>query len=308
MLSRRTFLHAASGLAALAAAPRAFAEPPPSAPAPRSLTILDLAVEGPREFGRRFTLFVPNHLVPGERVPLLVLLHGLGEVGDPRLGVYAWHERYGLGSAYDRLRIPPILRTSKRNDVRDDQLAAINAMLVSQPFRGLAIACPYTPNVARMPGPDNGYEAYATWLTEVVIPRARKEAPVFADPAHTYLDGCSMGGPIGLEVLLRRPDHFAAWGSVQSAFGTQRAKGFAERLAAAAPRMARVAGKGSMPAIHIEISEGDMFRESNLLLSHELSARGVAHDLLDLPGPHDQPWLREAGTLSMLLWHDRRLR
>jgi enterochelin esterase-like enzyme len=159
-----------------------------------------------------------------------------------------------------------------------------------------------------MPDPAAAHEAYATWLTEVVIPRARKEAPVIPDPAHTTLDGCSMGGPIGLEVFLRRPDHFAAWGSVQSAFGVQRAKGFAERLAAASAKMARVAGKGPMPAFHLEISEGDMFRESNLLLSGELTARGVPHDLLDLPGPHDQPWLREAGTLAMLLWHDRRPR
>lgn len=308
MLTRRRFLHLAPGLAALAAAPRAFAAPPPVVPAPRSLTLLDLAVEGPRDFGRRFTLFVPNHLAAGERVPLLVLLHGLGEVGDPRLGVYAWHERYGLGSAYDRLRTPPIARTGARPDIRDDQLAAINSTLAAQPFRGLCIACPYTPNLARMPSPASAHEDYAAWLTEVVIPRARKEAPVLPDAAHTALDGCSMGGPIGLEVLLRRPDHFAAWGSVQSAFGVPRAKALAERLAAAAPRMARVPGKAPSPAIHLETSSGDPFHESNLLLSRELGKLGIAHDLLDLPGPHDQPWLREAGTLSMLLWHDRRPR
>ena len=31
----------------------------------------------------------------------------------------------------------------------------------------------------------------------------------------------------------------------------------------------------------------------------------IANDLQILPGPHDQPWLRESGALEMLLWHDR---
>jgi hypothetical protein len=316
MLSRRTFLRSAA-LSALASAapfsppfgaPEALARPPEPVPVPPSLTRLELPVEGPRDFGRRFTLFVPTHLAPGERVPLLVLLHGLGEAGDPQLGIHAWHDRYGLGSAYDRLLKPPIHRTSTRPDIRDDQLAALNASLRAKPFAGMAIACPFTPNLARMPNPAGAHEAYATWLCEVLIPRARQHAPVVPDAAHTQLDGCSMGGPIGLEILTKRPDHFSAWGSVQSAFGAQRAKAFAERLAAAWPKMARVPGAAPAPAIYLETSKGDMFCESNALLSRELKSSGVPHDFLELPGPHDQPWLREAGTLAMLLWHDQRPR
>jgi hypothetical protein len=308
MLSRRAFLHSAAALGALAAAPRALAQPAATTPPPLSLTILDLTVEGPKEFGRRFTLFVPNHLAKDERVPLLVLLHGLGETGDPRLGVYAWHERYGLGSAYDRLRRPPITRSSSRVDIRDAQLAEVNAKLAAQPFRGLCIACPYTPNIPRMGNPAGSFDSYAAWLSDVVIPRARKEAPVFADPAHTYLDGCSLGGGVGLEVFLRRPEQFAAWGGVQSAFGVQRAPGFADRIAAALPRVAKLPGKPAYPLIHLETSTGDPFHDSNVALSARLNEKGIANDLLVLPGPHDQPWLREAGTLSMLLWHDRRPR
>ncbi|MFO0758912.1 MAG: hypothetical protein U0359_20635 [Byssovorax sp.] len=310
MLTRRTLLQSSAGLLGLAlGAPAipALADPP-RVPPPRGLSMLDLTVEGPREFGRRFTLFLPTHLAPGERAPLLVLLHGLGESGDPALGVFAWHERYGLGAAYDRLLSPPILRTSKRNDIRDEQLAALNASLVAQPFRGLCIACPFTPNLGRMPNPAATHEAYATWLCDVVIPRARKEAQVSPDPAHTYLDGCSMGGPIGLETLLRRPDQFAAWGAVQSAFSTDRAHFLADRLSSIVPKMARLPGKGPSTAIHLETSSGDPFHEANLALSKELSKKGIAHDVLDLPGPHDQPWLREAGTLAMLLWYAQRPR
>lgn len=302
--SRRAFLGTLAGALTLGA-PRARAAPP----APRDLAILDLTVEGPRDFGRRFTLFVPNHLARDERVPLLVLLHGLGETGDPRTGAWAWQERYGLGEAYDRLRRPPIARTSRRLDLPDARVAELNAALAARPFRGMVIACPYTPNLPRAANPPASFDAYAAWLVDVVIPRARKEAPVvIADPAHTALDGCSLGGAVGLEVFLRRPDQFAAWGGVQSAIGAPRAPGFADRLAAAVSKVPVVAGAPKAPSIHLETSTADPFRDSNVALARELTKRGVANDLLVLPGPHDQPWLREAGTLEMLLWHDRRPR
>jgi predicted esterase len=234
-------------------------------------------------------------------VPLLVLLHGLGETGDEQMGARAWLDRYGLGTAYDRLRRPPIARTSKRGDWTDARLAEVNGMLAKQPFRGLVLACPYTPNVGKAPSPAAALDGYARWLAEVVIPRARKEAPVIADAAHTALDGCSLGGYVGLEVFLRRPELFAAWGGVQSAFGAHRSEGYAERLAAT------VAGAGAR-GIHIETSSADPFHDANVAMSRALEKKGVAHELRVLPGPHDQPWLREAGTIEMLLWHDRRPR
>ena len=35
-----------------------------------------------------------------------------------------------------------------------------------------------------------------------------------------------------------------------------------------------------------------------------LDSNIFAEDLDVIPGPHDQPWLREVGTLAALLWHD----
>lgn len=287
-LSRRQFLGAAAGAAALALAPDARAG---------DLVLRDLTVDGDAELGRRFTLLSPRSLAKDERVPLVVLLHGLGEAGNPRAGAYAWTNRYGLATSYNRLRTPPIQRTSKRLDWSDARLGQINAELLRTPFRGLAFACPVTPNVAKLRDPGSALDRYASWLVDVIIPRARKEAPVVADAAHTHLDGCSMGGYVGLEVFLRRPDVFGAWGGVQSAFGSQRAAGYADRLA-------KVVKKTPRP-LHLETSEQDPFREANQLLSAELKKRGVQHRLDVLPGPHDQPWLREAGTIEMLLWHDR---
>jgi enterochelin esterase-like enzyme len=58
--------------------------------------------------------------------------------------------------------------------------------------------------------------------------------------------------------------------------------------------------------VHLLTSEADPFRAGNQRIAAELRKKGLACDLRVLPGPHDQPWLREAGTIEMLLWHQRR--
>jgi enterochelin esterase-like enzyme len=296
-LTRRALL---TGLAGAAFAPPLGAHGQTQlAGPPEDLDVRDIAVEGDRALGRRLTLFTPRHLGPGERVPLLILLHGLGETGDERMGAYAWVERYGLGTAYDRLRRPPVVRTSRRRDFTDVRLAELGAELSRRPFRGMAIACPFTPNVHKAAHPKAALEGYARWIAEVVIPRARKDAPVHTDAARTALNGCSLGGYIGLEVFLHRADMFGAWGGVQAALGMHRVSGFAERIAAA---IAKVGPR----ALHLLTSEADPFRDQNVSLAAALKKKGVRVDLAILPGPHDQPWLREAGTIEMLLWHDRR--
>lgn len=309
VLTRRWFLAGLAGTAALVTGSRArqaLADELASR-TPPDFTVLDLDVGGDLKLATRFTLFVPNHLARDERVPLLVLLHGLGETGDPGLGVHAWVERYGLGTAYARLRRPPVGRTGRQLGLLPDaRLAEINASLAAQPFRGMAIACPYTPNVGKLPAPEAALDAYAAWITDVVIPRARKEAPVLADAAHTAIDGVSLGGYIGLEVFLRRREAFAAWGGVQSAVNAVRLAGYADKLAAALATAPP--GSGTRTSLHLETTEADPFRATNTALAALLTKKGVPNDLVVLPGQHDQVFLREAGTLEMLLWHDRRLR
>ncbi|MCU0692581.1 MAG: hypothetical protein MUF54_14365 [Polyangiaceae bacterium] len=43
-------------------------------------------------------------------------------------------------------------------------------------------------------------------------------------------------------------------------------------------------------------------------LARALQERGLDATLCVPPGPHNQPWLQEVGTLEVLLWHDRQLR
>ena len=270
--------------------------------APPDFTVLDLEVAGDKKLATRFTLFVPNHLAKDERVPLLVLLHGLGETWDTGVGVYAWVERYGLGTAYARLRRPPVTRAWRSGYLfADARLAEINAALAARPFRGMAVACPYTPNIARQSDPDGALTAYANWIADVVVPRARKEAPVLTDTAHTALDGVSLGGFVGIEVFIRRPEVFGVWGGVQSAFNVTRLQAYADKLAS-------VFGSAQKTSVHIETSESDVFRETNVALAAMLRKKGVAVDLIMPAGMHDQLFLRESGTVEMLLWYDRRLR
>lgn len=267
-------------------------------PTSTDLDFREIQVTGDKALGRRFLLCVPKHLKAGDKVPLVVLLHGLGETGDERMGIQAWVQRYGLATAYERLRKTPIARVSKRRDWTDARLAEVNASLKQKAFSGLCLVCPFTPNVHKLPNPTASLDAYASWIVDTVIPRARKDAPVHTDAARTAIDGCSLGGYMALEVFARKPDAFGAFGGVQAAVSEFRAPGYAERIA-------KALGKTPKPC-HLLTSEGDPFLPGNKKLAAELAKKSVPCDLRVLPGPHDQPWLREAGSIELLLWHDRR--
>lgn len=265
------------------------------------IDVRDIALPGDRALGQRMTLVIPRKIVLTSNIPLLVLLHGLGETGDQRLGAYAWLEKYGLETAIDRLFHPPVTRIAKRGDFTDTHLKSVNAELATSPFSGFVIACPYTPNVNRAPNVKTTLDGYAQWITDVVIPKAQQEAPITKESARIAIDGCSLGGFVAIEVFLRKPHFFGALGTVQAAIGEHRAVPYAEKIAG-------IFRDHGPRAIHLETSSADPFRAANEALAIELTKRQIKHDAIVLPGPHDQPWLREVGTLEMLLWHDQRFR
>ena len=295
--TRRTFLGAVAASLTAFSSRIVTAE---SVTAP-DLDVRDIVLPGDRALGQRMTLIIPRKIAPTTNVPLLVLLHGLGETGDQRTGAYAWIEKYGLASSLERLYHPPITRIGKRGDFTDEHLRAVNADLTATPFAGFVIACPYTPNVNRAANLKTALDGYTQWITDVVIPQARREASISTDTARIAIDGCSLGGFVAIEVFLRSPQTFGALGAVQAAIGVHRAAPYAERIA-------NVIKQYGPRAIHLETSSADPFRAANEALAAELTKRLVTHETIVLPGPHDQPWLREVGTLEMLRWHDRRFR
>jgi len=270
----------------------------PTAPIDDSLEAVDLKPEGDRRSSHRARVFVPKARKPDERFPMLVLLHGLGETESEDLGIRAWGDRYGLPSADRRLRNPPIVRERPRY-FTDERLSAVNTALGRRPYRGFVLVCPYTPNVYKEASTAGAIDRYAAWIRDALLPAVRASTPARPGAESTAIDGCSLGGYVALEVFLRLPDVFGAVGGVQTAIGEIPALRAAERLRHA------IDHEGPR-AVHIETSIWDPSLKVHELWSARLKELGVPHDLDVLPGGHDQIFLREVGTLEMLLWHDRR--
>lgn len=274
-MTRRAWLAAA---AALGAVRSGRAEEAP-------LTVRDVGLRG-----RRALLVTPRPPSPPASLPLVVLLHGLGETGDPRAGAYAYWERYGLPGAYARLLTPPVTRISRAGYFTDAALTRVNASLAGRPFGPLAFLCPHVPNLQS----PVQVAPFATWLVKEGIPEARALfASVGAPVGKVLLAGCSLGAFIGFESLLAFPEAFSAVAGVQSAIGTGAAPRYAKALADAGVRT------------YLSTSSGDPYRGPTRALAAALRARGVAPDTHEAPGPHDQPWLREVGMVELLLWLHR---
>jgi pimeloyl-ACP methyl ester carboxylesterase len=278
------------GFSASSAPSSAETEPAPSSDYDPDLDLRNLRLADLAEGGRRFLVISPRYQNADRPIPLVVFLHGLGETTNERLGAYAWLEKYGLGSAWQRLKRPPIERTSKRGEWTQERLDEVNAELAARPFRGFAMVTPFMPN----PHGAADHDAYAKWLETSVLPRARKEVHVHMDAEHTHLCGVSLGGYVGLEMLVRLPKVFGSFAGVQTAIGEWAAEGYAEKISKLDPK-----------SLYFLTSSLDHWKKSSDALAAALKARKVACETRVIPGPHDQPWLREAGTIEALHWLDR---
>ena len=258
----------------------------------------ELEVPG-EPLARRCLVLLPR----GETRPsrLVVFFHGLGETSSEALGIRAFADRYGLVAADRRLRRPPIERTLK--DARyltDARLKELNTELERAPYRGLVLVCPYTPNVFRQPSTAAALDRYAAWVADGLLPIVRRTFGVPERAESTAVDGVSLGGFVSLEVFLRRPEVFGAAGSMQGAFGLPLADAYARRIADAV-------GRVGPRSLRIATSSGDGGRAASERLSAKLRDENVQNSLSVSPGPHDQRWLREVGSLEALFHYDRTL-
>jgi pimeloyl-ACP methyl ester carboxylesterase len=260
----------------------------------------EIEVPGER-LAKRCLVLVPRGAKSGGRQRLLVLCHGLGETSSEGLGIRAFADRYGLVRSFERLRTPPVARVLK--DVKyltDARLAELNAELERRPFGGFVIACPFTPNVYKQPSTEAALTRYAAWLADGVLPRVRSTFGVAEGPEAVALDGVSLGGYVSLEVFLRRPEAFGAVGCMQGAFRQPIADRYVNRFE-------QVLSRVGHRSLRIATSSADGGRAASERLSKRLSQRGIPNTFSLSPGPHDQRWLREVGTLDLLLHYDRAL-
>jgi len=239
---------------------------------------------------------------PNERFPLLIALHGRGEaMKGPVRGARGWVDDYALGRAIRRLSMPPLTSGDFEEIVDMRRLNSINAMLQSQPYAGLVVLCPYTPDVLTGERPFERAVPYARFLAETLIPRARRELPVLNSAQATGIDGVSLGGRVSLLAGLYQPASFGAIATLQAAFDSSDAS----RLAALGSAALKV-----NPDLKFRFlsSDGDYFLAANRAIDSAFSQSHIEHEFLVVPGPHDYIFNRGPGAIEMLLYHDRALR
>jgi enterochelin esterase-like enzyme len=290
MLSRRHWLT----LTATLFAERALADDAP-------LSARELPIPGAGRFGQKCLLLRPTRVPDSVALPLLLLFHGLGETGSETLGIHAWYDRYGLPEAYARLCAPPVVRTLPRQRyLSDERLAEINRELALSPFPDVALVCPFTPNVLGKDPSSPVLDRYADYVEHALLPAVRAAAPTLEGSAHLGVDGVSLGGYVSLEVFSRKPELFGVVGCMQGAFGAQLADVYARRIAEASSKL-------GPRRVHVTTSSFDPFRDAAKRLAQRLSELGVDSTFTLGDGPHDQTFLREAGTLELLLFQARAL-
>jgi len=265
------------------------------------LGVRELALPNPGRFGRKCLLLRPTRADETEPLPLLVLFHGLAETSRESLGIRAWFDRYGLPEAYARLSAPPVERTLPRERyLTDERLLELNQELHERPFPDVAMVCPFTPNVFKQHPSAPVLDRYADYIEQTVLPAVRAATPVLTGPGHCGVSGVSLGGYVALELFLRKPESFAALSGVQPALSVAAVESYLRRFAA-------------LPSLDVPrrlqflTSTLDPFRDASLRLARRLVERGLTVTSSCPVGPHDQRFLREVGTLEMLLFQARAL-
>jgi hypothetical protein len=277
--------------------------PPPPRPEPPALpgiTVRTLVFDATHGGPQQAVLVTPKGGAASARYPLLVALGGLGETKRGiAAGAAGWVKDYWLDRTLKRLAAPPLTRADFQDIVDPARLAAINASLAARPYRGLVIACPFTPDLWTERSLDSA-GPFAHFVNEHLLPRVRAEAPVARTAAATGIDGVSLGGRLALLVALAEPEAFHAVGVTQGALDPDEVAEVAKRITSALRR----AGL----RLRLLTTDKDYYRAALEELHAALAEAGTAHDHLDLPGPHGYPFNRGSGGIEMLLWHDRVLR
>jgi enterochelin esterase-like enzyme len=208
---------------------------------------------------------------------------------------------YALGRALSRLLAPPLTKSDFLGFADSDRIVRMNESLKLDPYHGLVIVMPYTPDRLRGDRPFEAARPLAQFIVDELLPRVYRETPALGTAAATGIDGVSLGGRAAIAVGLQRPTAFGVVAALQAAFDSEEAAQIAEQAR-------RAMSRNSKLVLRLLTSDGDFFLESNRAISRELRARSVPHRLLVVNGPHDYDFNRGPGAFEMLLLHDRVLR
>jgi len=230
---------------------------------------------------------------------LVVLLHGYGKTGEPALEL--WRKEYGVELAHERLTNPPIERLySTVRYLSDRRIHELDETLAAQTYRGMVLLCPITPSPYLRNDASALLADYADWLADGLIPKARAELPISPAVSDTGLAGVSMGGHVGLEALIRRPQPFGAFVGVLAAVTRKSSWRYAARIA-------ETFESAGARRVCLLTATRDSYCEPNTILHQTLVKKGIAAELQVPFGPHSAAFMKEIGSLEMLLWMDRTL-
>ncbi len=254
------------------------------------------------KFGRIDVVVVLPDRFADEKFPMLVALHGRGEaMKGPERGARGWVDDYALLRAMQRLGKPPLTSRDFEGFVAPKRLATLNQALEQEPYRGLVVLCPYTPDLLAGDKPFEYARPYAQFLVETLLPRARRELPVVGTLETTGIDGVSLGGRVGFLSGLYAAEHFHSVAGLQAAFDSDDAVALG-RLGDDAFRRNRGI------RFRLLTSDRDYFIEANQTIAAEFESRRLPMHFLLVPGPHDYVFNRGPGSIEMLFFHDRALR
>jgi enterochelin esterase-like enzyme len=252
--------------------------------------------------GRMSVVVVLPERAENQRFPALIAMHGRGEtLKGPERGARGWVDDYALKRAIERLSAPPLVAKDFAGFADEERLARLNAGLAKEPYGGLVVVCPYTPDVLGREEPFTTAPPLAEFLVETLLPKVYRETPALGTPASTGIDGVSLGGRASFAVGFLRPEAFGAVAGLQAAFDPENAREFGVRAA-------RARQKNPSLSYRLLTSDADYYLGTTHKLDAALTREGVPHEFLVTRGTHSYEFNRGPGAIEMLVYHDRVLR
>lgn len=233
---------------------------------------------------------------PDKKYPLVIAFGGAGECAKPpRSGALAWMHYYQTDEAVAALAKNHLTTRDFRGLVSSSRLSRYNADLKKHPYRGVILACPYSPLLSPLQGVESpGYEKY---IVEELIPELERRYRVAS--GDIGVDGVSMGGSRSMYYGFKYPEIFRSVGSIQGAFGP-----YFDLYADLVKRNRETLKERS---IQLVTSDGDVMAPAVARMHQLLKANGIPHQYLVLTGPHDYIFNQGPGSIALLVFHDKAL-
>ncbi len=238
----------------------------------------------------------------GEKFPVLLAFHGRGEaLKGPLRGARGWLDDYWLGRAIDELQKPPLEPELFLGFAHPERLLSMNQSLRTQPYAGLIVVMPYTPDTLSGGDALQAASAFGAFVTGELLERIYRETPALGTPESTGIDGVSLGGRVAWAIGLTSPEKFGVVGGLQAAFEAEESETLARSAKAALLKNPRL-------TLRLLSSDGDYYLASLSAISARLNQAAVPHRFDVVRGTHGYAFNRGPGAYEMLLFHDRVLR